>query len=188
MTNGITLRGASFTKAQNDAKSAFFLKNKIEMEGLTSQLNNVRSSSSPVNSSSQELSNSMNDGLQNVFTSLGNIAETKANNDQRRFREDLPFQSSIYQQFDDTADRRRRELQAGELDQRAGIDTQARNQTEGIDTRAREQNSSLTKDRMRLQSTQNMAEEQNRGKVQVNTTGQTRDADLKRALSVLPRK
>lgn len=127
-------------------------------------------------------------GLDNVFTKLGNIAETKAQNDQRRFREDLPFQSSIYQQFDDTADRRRRQLQAGELDQRAGIDTQARNQTEGIDTRAREQNSSLTKDRMRLQSSQNMAEEQNRGKVQVNTTGQTRDADLKRALSVLPRK
>jgi hypothetical protein len=127
-------------------------------------------------------------GLDNVFTKLGNIAETKAQNDQRRFREDLPFQSSIYQQFDDTADRRRRELQAGELDQRAGIDTQARNQTEGIDTRAREQNSSLTKDRMRLQSQQNMAEETNRGKVQTSTTGNTRDADLKRALSVLPRK
>lgn len=127
-------------------------------------------------------------GLQNVFTSLSNIAETKAQNDQRRFREDLPFQSSIYQQFDDTADRRRRELQAGELDQRANIDTQARSQTEGIDTRAREQSSNLTKDRMRLQSQQNIVEEKNRGQVQVSTTGQTRDADLRRALSVLPRK
>tara|TARA_R110002126_G_scaffold5021_7_gene26367 strand:- start:3583 stop:4026 length:444 start_codon:yes stop_codon:yes gene_type:complete len=142
-------------------------------------------SSPTTNSTSQRVEDG---GLDNVFTKLGNIAETKAQNDQRRFREDLPFQSSIYQKFDDTADRRRRELQAGELNQRAGIDTQARNQTEGIDTRAREQNSSLTKDRMRLQSSQNMAEETNRGKVQVSTTGQTRDADLKRALSVLPRK
>lgn len=134
-------------------------------------------------------SNFDSDGvLKNVFSNLGNIAETKANNDQRRFREDLPFQADIYQKFDDTADRRRRELQAGEIEQRAGVDTQARNQTEGIDTRAREQNSSLTKDRMRLQSSQNMAEEKNRGQVQVSTTGQTRDADLKRALSVLPRK
>ena len=104
--------------------------------------------------------------LQNVFTDLGNIAETKAQNDQRRFREDLPFQSRIYQDFD----------------------TEAAKRTEGIDTRAREQNSNLTKDRMRLQSQQNMAEEKNRGQVQVSTTGQTRDADLKRALSVLPRK
>lgn len=107
-----------------------------------------------------------NDSLQNVFTSLNNIAETKAQNDQRRFREDLPFQSRIYQDFD----------------------TEAAKRTEGIDTRARQQASDLTKDRMRLQSSQNMAEEQNRGKVQVSTTGQTRDADLKRALSVLPRK
>ena len=104
--------------------------------------------------------------LKNVFTDLGNIAETKAQNDQRRFREDLPFQSRIYQDFDGEAAKR----------------------TEGIDTRAREQNSSLTKDRMRLQSTQNMAEEKNRAQVQVNTTGQTRDSDLKRALSVLPRR
>jgi len=104
--------------------------------------------------------------LKNVFTDLGNIAETKAQNDQRRFREDLPFQSRIYQDFDGEAAKR----------------------TEGIDTRAREQNSSLTKDRMRLQSTQNMAEEKNRAQVQVNTTGQTRDNDLKRALSVLPRR
>ena len=104
--------------------------------------------------------------LQNVFTSLGNISETKAKNDQRRFREDLPFQSRVYQDFDTEADKRR----------------------EGIDTRAREQNSNLTKDRMRLQSQQNIAEEQNRGKVQVSTTAQTRDADLKRALSVLPKK
>lgn len=104
--------------------------------------------------------------LQNVFTSLGNIAETKASNDQRRFREDLPFQSKVYQDFD----------------------TEAAQRTEGIDTRAREQNSNLTKDRMRLQSTQNIAEEKNRGQVQVSTTGQTRDADLRRALSVLPRK
>ena len=145
-------------------------------------------STNPTSTTIKASTNLEDGGLDNVFTKLGNIAETKAQNDQRRFREDLPFQSSIYQQFDDTADRRRRELQAGELDQRAGIDTQARNQTEGIDTRAREQNSSLTKDRMRLQSQQNMAEETNRGKVQVNTTGQTRDADLKRALSVLPRK
>lgn len=110
-------------------------------------------------------SSSMGD-LKNVFTELGNISETKAQNDQRRFREDLPFQSRIYQDFD----------------------TEAAKRTEGIDTRAREQNSNLTKDRMRLQSTQNIAEEKNRGQVQVSTTGQTRDADLKRALSVLPRK
>lgn len=125
----------------------------------------------PVNSSwMNKPISSVNSGfsgdLQNVFTSLGNIAETKAQNDQRRFREDLPFQSRIYQDFD----------------------TEAAGRTEGIDTRAREQNSNLTKDRMRLQSTQNIAEEKNRGQVQVNTTGQTRDADLKRALSVLPRK
>lgn len=111
-------------------------------------------------------STNSSDSLQNVFTSLGNIAETKAQNDQRRFREDLPFQSRIYQDFD----------------------TEAAKRTEGIDTRAREQSSNLTKDRMRLQSQQNIAEEQNRGKVQVSTTGATRDADLKRALSVLPRK
>lgn len=104
--------------------------------------------------------------LQNVFTDLDRISENKANNDQRRFREDLPFQARIYQDFDKEADNRR----------------------DGIDTRAREQNSNLTKDRMRLQSQQNMDEEKNRGKVQVSTTGQTRDADLKRALSVLPRK
>jgi len=126
--------------------------------------------------------------LQNVFTNLNNMAETRANNDQRRFREDLPFQSSIYQQFDDTADRRRRELQSGTMQQQSDIDSGARQQQAGIDTSAREQNSSLTKDRMRLQSQQNMAEEVNRGKVQVSTTGQTRDSDLKRALSVLPRK
>lgn len=122
------------------------------------------------NGSSSTSTSSANSGfngdLQNVFTSLGNIAETKAQNDQRRFREDLPFQSRIYQDFD----------------------TEAAQRTEGIDTRARQQASDLTKDRMRLQSTQNMAEEQNRGKVQVSTTAQTRDADLKRALSVLPRK
>lgn len=165
MTNGITLRGASFQQAQKDAENAFFLRNKIEIEDLTSQLNN-RNASLPMNFSPQQPSNSMNDGLQNVFTSLGNIAETKAQNDQRRFREDLPFQSRIYQDFD----------------------TEAAKRTEGIDTRAREQSSNLTKDRMRLQSQQNIAEEQNRGKVQVSTTGQTRDADLKRALSVLPRK
>lgn len=166
MTNGITLRKDSYQRAQNDAESAFFLKNQIEIEGLTSQLNNIRNASLPMNFSPQQPSNSMNGGLQNVFTSLGNIAETKAQNDQRRFREDLPFQSRIYQDFD----------------------TEAAKRTEGIDTRAREQSSNLTKDRMRLQSQQNMAEEQNRGKVQVSTTAQTRDADLKRALSVLPRK
>ena len=118
------------------------------------------------NSFNYSSSSSGNDSLQNVFTSLGNIAETKAQNDQRRFREDLPFQSKIYQDFD----------------------TEAAQRTEGIDTRARQQASDLTKDRMRLQSQQNVAEEQNRGKVQVSTTGATRDADLKRALSVLPRK
>lgn len=118
------------------------------------------------NSFNYSSSSSGNDSLQNVFTSLGNIAETKAQNDQRRFREDLPFQSKIYQDFD----------------------TEAAQRTEGIDTRARQQASDLTKDRMRLQSQQNIAEEQNRGKVQVSTTGATRDADLKRALSVLPRK
>lgn len=118
------------------------------------------------NGSSNTSTSGFNGDLQNVFTTLGNIAETKAQNDQRRFREDLPFQSRIYQDFD----------------------TEAAKRTEGIDTRAREQSSNLTKDRMRLQSQQNMAEEQNRGKVQVSTTAQTRDADLKRALSVLPRK
>ena len=116
--------------------------------------------------STSSVNSGFNGDLQNVFTTLGNIAETKAQNDQRRFREDLPFQSRIYQDFD----------------------TEAAKRTEGIDTRAREQSSNLTKDRMRLQSQQNMAEEQNRGKVQVSTTGATRDADLKRALSVLPRK
>lgn len=123
------------------------------------------SSLSSSSSSSSNLGFS-NGGLQNVFTDLGRIAEDKARNDQRRFREDLPFQSRIYQDFD----------------------TEAARRTEGIDTRAREQTSSLTKDRMRLQSTQNIAEEKNRGQVQVSTTGATRDADLKRALSVLPRK
>ena len=89
-----------------------------------------------------------NDSLKNVFNDLGNIAETKANNDQRRFREDLPFQSRIYQDFD----------------------TEAAGRTEGIDTRAREQNSTLTKDRMRLQSTQNISEEKNReGKFRTKT-------------------
>lgn len=117
-------------------------------------------------SSSSSLGSSSMGDLKNVFTELGNISETKAQNDQRRFREDLPFQSRIYQDFDAEAAKR----------------------TEGIDTRAREQNSNLTKDRMRLQSQQNIAEEKNRGQVQVSTTGQTRDADLKRALSVLPRK
>jgi hypothetical protein len=122
------------------------------------------------NGSSSTSTSSINSGfsgdLQNVFASLGNIAETKAQNDQRRFREDLPFQSRIYQDFD----------------------TEAAQRTEGIDIRARQQASDLTKDRMRLQSQQNIAEEQNRGKVQVSTTSATRDADLKRALSVLPRK
>lgn len=135
--------------------------------GLTRSRPNLASSSeNNSSSSSSSFSGSDNGSLQNVFSTLGNIAETKAQNDQRRFREDLPFQSKVYQDFD----------------------TEAAQRTEGIDTRARQQNSDLTKDRMRLQSTQNMAEEQNRGKVQVNTTGQTRDADLKRALSVLPRK
>lgn len=136
--------------------------------------NQVRTNQFSFNSSNQPIETG---GLDNVFTKLGNIAETKAQNDQRRFREDLPFQSQVYQDFDNVAARRTRDLQSETMNQQAGIDTSAR-----------EQNSSLTKDRMRLQSTQNMAEEQNRGKVQVNTTGQTRDADLKRALSVLPRK
>jgi hypothetical protein len=133
----------------------------IDQRGSSSDTSLSTSSSS----SSSLGSSSMGD-LKNVFTELGNISETKAQNDQRRFREDLPFQSRIYQDFD----------------------TEAAKRTEGIDTRAREQNSNLTKDRMRLQSTQNIAEEKNRGQVQVSTTGQTRDADLKRALSVLPRK
>lgn len=136
--------------------------------------NQVRTNQFSFNSSSQPIETG---GLDNVFTKLGNIAETKAQNDQRRFREDLPFQSQVYQDFDNVAARRTRDIQSETMNQQAGIDTSAR-----------EQNSSLTKDRMRLQSTQNMAEEQNRGRVQVNTTGQTRDADLKRALSVLPRK
>ena len=142
-------------------------------KGLTEsqqiQLDNYKAGTGTSTSSSSSSSSSslgFNGDLQNVFTNLGNIAETKAQNDQRRFREDLPFQSRIYQDFD----------------------TEAAQRTEGIDTRAREQNSNLTKDRMRLQSTQNIAEEKNRGQVQVSTTGQTRDADLKRALSVLPRK
>lgn len=175
--NGITLRGQAFIQAKKDSEDIFFLKNKIERENLQSTLNRMRepsntggnmalSASSGTGVSTSSLGSSSMGDLKNVFTELGNIAETKAQNDQRRFREDLPFQSRIYQDFD----------------------TEAAQRTEGIDTRAREQNSSLTKDRMRLQSTQNMAEEQNRGKVQVNTTGQTRDADLKRALSVLPRK
>ena len=136
--------------------------------------NQVRTNQFSFNSSNQPIETG---GLDNVFTKLGNIAETKAQNDQRRFREDLPFQSQVYQDFDNVAARRTRDLQSETMNQQAGIDTSAR-----------EQNSSLTKDRMRLQSQQNMAEEQNRGKVQVSTTGQTRDADLKRALSVLPRK
>jgi len=130
----------------------------------TAKFGGSNTTSSSSSSSSDSLG--FSGDLQNVFTNLGNIAEAKAQNDQRRFREDLPFQSRIYQDFD----------------------TEAAQRTEGIDTRAREQNSNLTKDRMRLQSQQNIAEEQNRGKVQVSTTGQTRDADLKRALSVLPRK
>lgn len=131
---------------------------------VTTTASSASSSSSASNTNTGGFDS--NGSLQNVFTNLGKIAEDKANNDQRRFREDLPFQSRIYQDFD----------------------TEAAGRTEGIDTRAREQNSNLTKDRMRLQSTQNIAEEKNRGQVQVNTTGQTRDADLKRALSVLPRK
>lgn len=190
---GISLRGQAANLARKDSEDIFFLKNKIEKETLQTTLNNLRngpnrykpnSSSdnmaiptrdssassgtgvSTSSSSSSSLGSSSMGDLKNVFTELGNISETKAQNDQRRFREDLPFQSRIYQDFD----------------------TEAAKRTEGIDTRAREQNSNLTKDRMRLQSQQNMAEEQNRGKVQVSTTGQTRDADLKRALSVLPRK
>ena len=102
------------------------------------------------------------DSLPNVFSKLGEISEQKAQNDQRRFREDLPFQANVYQNFDATADARR----------------------EGIDIRARRQNSNLTQDRMRLQSQLNMGEEQNRGRVQ----SQVKDSDLKRALSILPRK
>lgn len=124
------------------------------------------SSGTGLSTSSSSLGSSSMGDLKNVFTELGNISETKAQNDQRRFREDLPFQSRIYQDFD----------------------TEAAKRTEGIDTRAREQNSNLTKDRMRLQSTLSKDEEVNKGKVQVSTIGQTRDADLKRALSVLPRK
>lgn len=142
----------------------------VNSSWINKPISSFGQSSFSQNGSSSTSTSSVNSGfsgdLQNVFTSLGNIAETKAQNDQRRFREDLPFQSRIYQDFD----------------------TEAAGRTEGIDTRAREQNSNLTKDRMRLQSTQNIAEEKNRGQVQVNTTGQTRDADLKRALSVLPRK
>lgn len=142
----------------------------VNSSWMNKPISSFGQSSFSQNGSSSTSTSSVNSGfsgdLQNVFTSLGNIAETKAQNDQRRFREDLPFQSRIYQDFD----------------------TEAAGRTEGIDTRAREQNSNLTKDRMRLQSTQNIAEEKNRGQVQVNTTGQTRDADLKRALSVLPRK
>lgn len=142
----------------------------VNSSWMNKPISSFDQSSFSQNGSSSTSTSSVNSGfsgdLQNVFTSLGNIAETKAQNDQRRFREDLPFQSRIYQDFD----------------------TEAAGRTEGIDTRAREQNSNLTKDRMRLQSTQNIAEEKNRGQVQVNTTGQTRDADLKRALSVLPRK
>ena len=123
------------------------------------------STSSTSSTSSYSLGSS-NSSLQNVFASLGNIAEQKAQNDQRRFREDLPFQSRIYQDFDTEADNRRA----------------------GIDTRAREQNSDLQKDRMRLQSTLNVNEMREQGKVNVSTTAQTRDADLKRALSVLPRR
>ena len=181
--NGITLRGQAFVQAKKDSEDIYFLKNKIERENLQSTLNRMRepsntggnigqrgSSSSSASSgtgvSTSSLGSSSMGDLKNVFTELGNISETKAQNDQRRFREDLPFQSRIYQDFDTEADKR----------------------TEGIDTRAREQNSNLTKDRMRLQSTLSKDEEVNRGKVQVSTTGQTRDADLKRALSVLPRK
>lgn len=187
---GISLRGQAANLARKDSEDIFFLKNKIEKETLQTALNNLRngpnrykpnsssdnmaiptrdssaSSGTGLSTSSSSLGSSSMGDLKNVFTELGNISETKAQNDQRRFREDLPFQSRIYQDFD----------------------TEAAKRTEGIDTRAREQNSNLTKDRMRLQSQQNMSEEQNRGKVQVSTTGQTRDADLKRALSVLPRK
>lgn len=136
----------------------------------------IKSFSTNTSNSGLGSSDSMGD-LQNVFTTLGNISETKAQNDQRRGQQDLSYQANVYQQFDTTADRRRRDLQSETMGQQAGIDTSAR-----------EQASNLTKDRMRLQSQQNMVEEQNRGKVQVSTTGQTRDADLKRALSVLPRK
>jgi hypothetical protein len=157
----------AFTKESQSLNRTIQLNNLRSQAGISTGSTGVSNPSSPSSSGSNLSTNFDGNGsLQNVFTSLGNIAESKANNDQRRFREDLPFQSRIYQDFD----------------------TEAAGRTEGIDTRAREQNSNLTKDRMRLQSTQNMAEETNRGKVQVNTTGQTRDADLKRALSVLPRK
>lgn len=140
--------------------------NRINQIDKQNMANSGSSNPSSPNYGSTGLSSSFNGDLQNVFTNLGNISETKAQNDQRRFREDLPFQARIYQDFD----------------------TEAAKRTEGIDTRAREQNSNLTKDRMRLQSTLSKDEEVNKGKVQVSTTGQTRDADLKRALSVLPRK
>jgi hypothetical protein len=138
----------------------------IDQRGSSSSSASSGTGLSTSSSSSSSLGSSSIGDLKNVFTELGNISETKAQNDQRRFREDLPFQSRIYQDFD----------------------TEAAKRTEGIDTRAREQNSNLTKDRMRLQSTLSKDEEVNKGKVQVSTTGQTRDADLKRALSVLPRK
>ena len=189
-STGIILRGQAANLARKDSEDIFFLKNKIEKETLQTSLNNLRngpnryepnsssgnmaiptrdssaSSGTGLSTSSSSLGSSSMGDLKNVFTDLGNISETKAQNDQRRFREDLPFQSRIYQDFD----------------------TEAAKRTEGIDTRAREQNSNLTKDRMRLQSTLSKDEEVNKGKVQVSTTGQTRDADLKRALSVLPRK
>jgi hypothetical protein len=115
--------------------------------------------------------------LTNVFTNLSNINETKASNDQRRFREDTQFQSNVYQNFDTEADNRRE-----------GINSRSDYRQDDIETRARQQNSDLTKDRMKLQSTQNIKEEQNRGDVQVSTTGKTRNADLSRALSILPRR
>jgi hypothetical protein len=120
-------------------------------------------SNNSASSSNSSLESSFStDTLPNVFSKLGEISEQKAQNDQRRFREDLPFQANVYQNFDATADARR----------------------EGIDIRARRQNSNLTQDRMRLQSQLNMGEEQNRGRVQ----SQVKDSDLKRALSILPRK
>jgi hypothetical protein len=105
-----------------------------------------------------------NGGLTDVFTKLADLNNTQANQNQRRFNEDLNTQSQVYQDFDNVAAERTSKINKG----------------------ARQQGYELSSLLSAQGSKQNMAEETNRGQVQANTTNTIRNSDMQRALSILP--
>jgi hypothetical protein len=164
--------------------------------GITSGGNNAgfnnNSGGTSGNSSSGNLStgfgNNPTGGMMDVFSKLGDLREQQANNDQARFQADTNFQSGVYQNFD----------------------TQAAQRTEGIDTRARQQSSDLSSQRAQVQSglnkdeagynaglTKDIGNNAAKNTMAVNTnqinasqaaSNLSKNQDLQRAFSQLPRR